>query len=305
VAGATRAVLIDKTLESKLDRHKTDVLKLLRHGKDVLFKLSYELFQARNTCLEHDSETSFGEWVEGLGISRSSAYRAISRWEIIAPHILTDTRPSVGQPPPFGGFLCFAQFEDSALDELAKPSTPKQALTKAIQIAQSGKGMTRKEALDLIAKLSDKGKPGGVRASSSSAPVSPGPATGEAADPSGEEDRTGTKPQEQGPRPPRSGKEKPGVASDKLGKCPNCASTKWTKDDFGCVVCAKCHHPHGEPTGGADEDRIGVQRSKTVKTAEALMRAFDDLNYLLAKPDEHTEAIASCKFLLKTARAWK
>ena len=94
-----------------------------------------------------------------------------------------------------------------------------------------------------------------------------------------------------------------GHAKKDLGKCPNCAGTKWDDDDLG-VSCSKCGHPHGEPTGDVDEDRIGTQRSKTVKTAEALMRAFDDLNMLLAKP-EHTEAVASCKFLLKTARAWK
>lgn len=88
------------------------------------------------------------------------------------------------------------------------------------------------------------------------------------------------------------------------GKCPNCAGTKWTANDEG-VCCAKCRHPHGEPSGGADEDRIGIQRSKTIKTAEALMRAFDDLHHLLAKSREHANAIATCKILLKTAREWK
>jgi hypothetical protein len=154
--------------------------------------------------------------------------------------------------------------------------------------------------------ISDKGKPGGAGTPSTTTPPRSGPASGEAADSSndsGKDVRTsGTKPQDHDPRPPRNGKAGPGVSQD-YGKCPNCASTKWTEDEFG-VSCAKCHHPHGEPTGGADEDRIGDQRSKTVKTADALMRAFDDLNTLLAKA-EHTEAIASCKFLLKTARNWK
>jgi len=154
---------------------------------------------------------------------------------------------------------------------------------------------------------SAKGKPGSVanqNAPPSQTPASSAP-TGEAADSSGEDERTdspGTKPQEHDPRPPRNGKAGPGVSQD-YGKCPNCASTKWTSDEFG-VSCAKCHHPHGEPVGNTDEERISTQRQKTVKTAEALMRAFDDLNALLAKP-EHVEAIASCKFLLKTARAWK
>jgi hypothetical protein len=149
--------------------------------------------------------------------------------------------------------------------------------------------------------ISAKGKPGGEETSLPKTPPSPGPASGEAAD-SGKDGPLGTKP-DQDPRPPRT--EQSGVASDKLGKCPNCASTKWTRDNFGCYVCAKCSQPHGEPTGGTDEDRVGIQRSKTVKTLEAALRAIDDLNMLLPKPDQHTEAVASCKFLLKTARAWK
>lgn len=154
--------------------------------------------------------------------------------------------------------------------------------------------------------ISAKGKPGGAKDAGSTTPPRSGPATDEAADSSGEDARKeapGTKPQEQDPRPPRNGTDKPGVSHD-YGTCPNCASKKWTADDFG-VTCAKCHHPHGEPTGGTDEDRVDTQRSKTVKTAEALMRAFDDLNMLLAKTDEHVEAIASCKFLLKCAKGWK
>lgn len=97
------------------------------------------------------------------------------------------------------------------------------------------------------------------------------------------------------------GKAKPDATD--YGKCPNCAGTKWTEDEDG-VVCAKCKHPHGEPTGGADEDRIATQRSKTVKTVEALQRAFDDLNLLLPKAD-HKQAAETCKVLLRMARGWK
>lgn len=90
-----------------------------------------------------------------------------------------------------------------------------------------------------------------------------------------------------------------------LGKCPNCAGKRWKKQEDGATVCKKCGHSHGEPVGERDLDRIGDQRAVTVKTVEAAIRAFDDLNMLQAKPDEHTEAIASCKFLLKTAKGWK
>ena len=106
----------------------------------------------------------------------------------------------------------------------------------------------------------------------------------------------------------------------KYGKCPNCGGNEWDEDDEG-VSCSKCHHPHGEPVGDPDEDRLKTQRQKTVKTVEALMRAFDDLNEMWARP-EHTGptkwtaeevdttlkdmgVISACKGLLKIARGWK
>ena len=121
-------------------------------------------------------------------------------------------------------------------------------------------------------------------------------------DPPGEDGRTesdGSDAQEPDHRPPRNGKDKP----VDYGKCPNCAGIKWDDDEFG-VSCAKCHHPHGEPAGDVDEDRMATQRQKTVKTVEALMRAFDDLQCMKARP-EHEEAIKLCKRLLKLAKGWK
>ena len=98
---------------------------------------------------------------------------------------------------------------------------------------------------------------------------------------------------------PRNGKaDKPDY-----GQCPACAGTKWKKTEDG-IQCAKCKHPHGEPAGDVEDDRVKTQRQKTVKTVEALMRAFDDLNLLLAKRD-HDAAINSCKALLKLAKEWK
>ena len=87
------------------------------------------------------------------------------------------------------------------------------------------------------------------------------------------------------------------------GKSPNCAGTKWDEDVDG-VSCTTCRHPHGEPAGDVDEDRIKTQRQKTVKTAEALMRAFDDLQTMRARA-EYSEAIKTCKGLIKTAKGWK
>lgn len=128
--------------------------------------------------------------------------------------------------------------------------------------------------LSITGLISAKGKPGGTRSSSPQSPPRSGPATGEAAG-----------------------------ASQDYGTCPNCQGKKWDADEFG-VSCSKCHHPHGEPVGNADEGKLGTQRAKTVKTIEALMRAFYDLNRMAARA-EHAEAIASCKSLLTTAKGWK
>lgn len=87
------------------------------------------------------------------------------------------------------------------------------------------------------------------------------------------------------------------------GKCPNCLGTKWDVDVDG-VSCAKCRHPHGEPAGDVDEDRLNTQRQKTIKTGEALMRAFDDLQ-TMKSTSKHDGAIKSCKALLEIAKGWK
>ncbi len=105
------------------------------------------------------------------------------------------------------------------------------------------------------------------------------------------------------PSPPSPPKASPAKAQPDYGKCPNCAGVKWTEDEDG-VVCKKCNHPHGEPAGDRDEDRIKTQKSKTVKTCEALLRAFDDLQTMKARP-EYDEAILRTKQLLAIARGWK
>lgn len=87
------------------------------------------------------------------------------------------------------------------------------------------------------------------------------------------------------------------------GQCPNCLGNKWDTLDDG-TYCARCNHPYGEPAGDVDEDRIKTQRQKTVKTIEALMRAFDDLQLLLPN-DLHEYSITTCKALLEAAKEWK
>ena len=93
------------------------------------------------------------------------------------------------------------------------------------------------------------------------------------------------------------------AGDSEYGKCPNCAGTKWDSDEFG-VSCSKCHHPYGEPAGDLDDGNLKTQRQKTVKTIEALMRAFDDLQTIKARP-ELGDVMDSCKALLKIAKGWK
>lgn len=123
---------------------------------------------------------------------------------------------------------------------------------------------------------------------------------------SGEDERTdsqGSEPvKETDPRPPRSGKEKPGT-----GTCPCCTGKKWVQDEFG-FTCAKCHHPWGEVADVQIEEQqghAGTLREKTRKTMEAAMRCFDDLNTLIPKAGAHKQAIELCKNLLKSAKSWK
>ena len=87
------------------------------------------------------------------------------------------------------------------------------------------------------------------------------------------------------------------------GVCPNCKGKTWVDDEFG-ICCAKCKHPYGEAVGDVDDDRIATQRSKTVKTGEALLRAFDDLHGMLPRK-EHGSAETQCKALIRMAKEWK
>lgn len=162
----------------------------------------------------------------------------------------------------------------TALYTLSAPETPKAAVEEAKKVAAKGLPMDAEQAKEIIAKF---------RANHPAPKAKPTP------------------PPAHKPEPRSEGADEP---EPDYGKCPNCAGTKWDNDHTG-VSCAKCHHPHGEPAGGADEDRISIQRSKTVKTAEALMRAFDDLHHLLPKRNEHKDTLGLCKQLLKAAKEWK
>ncbi len=165
----------------------------------------------------------------------------------------------------FGDFPTVGKIELGAMYVLSKSKGAKQ---KAIKLADKGIAVTQSMAKKLVKLCKPK-------------PPSP---------PSEDE-------------PPEPPQDAPETEPQDYGKCPNCAGVKWTEDEDG-VVCKKCNHPHGEPAGDRDEDRIKTQRQKTIKTAEALLRAFDDLQTMKARP-EYDEAILRTKQLLAIARGWK
>ena len=228
------------------------------------------LSEARDLC----GETSFKSWVAAeCGCSLRTAYN------YMAAHA------------EFGTCATVARIELGAMYVLTKNDRAKK---KALKLADKGITVTQSLAKELVAEATKQAGGGGGRSSSaggSAARNEPPPASD--IDPDTDPDTD-----------PDEIRISPAELKAPYDRCPNCAGTRWTEDDEGWA-CAKCHHPYGEPAGDVDEDRIKIQRQKTVKTCEALLRAFDDLHLLLPLADEHIEAVACCKSLLKIAKWWK
>lgn len=222
------------------------------------------------------ADQSFQAWVEReCGYSSRTAYRYIAAFE------------------HFGDCDNLSHIELSAMYELTKSDSAKK---KALKLADKGVRVTHAMAKQLVSDSAPKHQPSEAKQATPPAPSVPDETVEEAK-------------RQESPLPEeKAAQEKPDAApsadreATDFGRCPNCASTKWTEDASG-VACAKCHHPHGEPSGGADDDRIGIQKSKTRKTAESLMRAFDDLNFL-SPSNKHADAIAKCKQLLNAIKVW-
>jgi len=180
----------------------------------------------------------------------------------------------------FGSDSNLESVEVSALYVLAKNEKAKK---QALKLVDKGVRVTHAMAKELIEKSFPKPKNSTPKAS---APVDDGEPFDESAQPIWEQidELAKTMPD--------------------YGKCPNCAGKKWTETAEG-VSCAKCNQPHGEPTGGADDDRVATQRSKTVKTVESLMRAFGDLQHICPRADHDTNAKACCDRAWEIAQGWK
>jgi hypothetical protein len=287
---------LDKEVAKKLQNHAIHLRSALGRWGEAGKGVGEIICSAHEELAGKGRDGKFKSWVEAQGLSIQHAYDLMYVFERSKKY------PVIMSFPPTVAYLLSApSVSDAAIKEFEKQTDKGVKPTVA----------SAKETIERF-KISEKGKPGGVAASSDTRPASSDPVTGEAADSSGEDERTETQGNEaQGtdPRPPRSGKDKPGT-----GKCPNCAGTKWdedwAEDDAlkGTVFsCAKCHHPWGEPVDRQPEekDHVGTMRSKTVKTLEAAMRAFDDLNRLCPKAGTHKQSIELCKTLLKSAQSWK
>lgn len=235
---------------------------------------------ARELC---GSGKAFGEWVQReCGHSLRSAYNYIAAYE------------------NFGSCANFAQLELSAMYALTKNE---QAKKRALKLADKGIKVTHDIAKQLVADANEKVEESDDEPVEEVAEEADEAESDVAVESEPDSDEiidveAAANPSSQSP-PPRE----PSAESVDYGVCPNCKGKKWTVDEFG-VNCAKCNHPHGEPLGDVDEQRIREQRSKTIKTVEAAMRAFDDLQEM--RPNSvHGDSIALCKQLLGMAKGWK
>lgn len=260
-------------------------------SKELIHNAEVECLKLKKAINEnhHLSQRATGEAIE-RGVL---AGEMLLRWKELLPHgrfeSFTETH--------FDGSLRTARTYMQAAKYLN--SLPNRQRTAVLKEERSIAGLI---------SHSDRGKPGGGPSSSSeTSPAPSGPASGGAAGSGGPAGRSadGAETQQRADRADRDAHPSAGPPDNlgDLGKCPNCRGTEWYEDEDG-IACSKCHQAHGEPAGDVDGDRVATQRQKTIKTAEALMRAFDDLTDMCPRAS-HGEAIRLCKAALKIAREWK
>jgi len=256
-------------LEAELaGSRKRVVAEVMTHGRI--------LREVREVLANH-SDGVFCAWLDACGISRSSAYLAINSYE------------------KFGSFPNLENLEVSAVYELTKNEEAKK---RALKLAAKGVRISHTTAKELVREAVSKEFKGLLGKDKAQEVLAEHEVIGKESVHDDVDDR---EPQEAVTAGPRNGKDKEDRGD--LGKCPNCGGVRWDEDDEG-IACAKCHHPHGEPAGEVDEQRITDQRARTIKTAEALMREFDALNGLLPRAGIRT-ALDLCSQVIVLARAWK
>lgn len=260
--------VVDKDTKSDLIYFAGEILKARDAAAKSVIAMGKTLASAQERLANHSGGV-FIQWVETeCGFSERTAYNLIYAFR------------------EFGSFANFAKLEDSAMYALASPATPKKARLEAMKMADKGTPVTHAIAKEIIAKYkaqqqrSDNGKPGGGgNSSSNTTPVADGPAASQPAAVSPESDPFDVDPFEE---------------ESARGSQPEEGGENRSQTEVASPADSKA-----DP-----EKQFREQRSKTVKTVEALMRAFDDLQRL-RKHKAHAGAIAACKNLLQTAKNWQ
>lgn len=256
--------LVTKEEKSQLGTFEGRLIRSRRLVAAELVKHGEVLYEAQQVLAKYH-EGVFLEWLASVGISKSSAYRAIDVY--------------LG----FGSFPNWENLEVSAAYTLASNEKAKH---KALTLIEKGIKVTHAMAKQLIAAVTPAPPKGD---SDETTPVKGAAPAGVTHDREPAFPVTCVADDSGVLESPRADETLGKTESPPdHGKCPVCAGTDWTEED-GEIACAKCHHPHGEPAGDPDEDRNTTQRQKTTKTLEAVLRAFDDLQAMKPRT-EHTGA---------------
>lgn len=266
--------VVDKDTKSELIYYAAQILK----ARDAIGKSTIEmgghLAAAQERLADHSGGT-FTRWVETeCAFSERTAYNLINAYRV------------------FGSFANFAKLEDSAMYALASNGTPEKARREAMKLADKGVAVTHAKAREIIAKhkesSSDKGKPGG-EGSSPISPVADSPASATAADSEDLFDADSDSARETGPENGASDRSHT-VTSPAAESVPD-------SEDPPPPRNGKAGKPH-------DPDEVfKTEKSRAVKTAEALIRCVDDLHELKHNP-KHDSLVATCKSLVATFKAW-
>ncbi len=173
------------------------------------------------------------------------------------------------------GVTNYDNISPTALYLLSRDDTPKPVRTKVLRLAGKQTTVTKSDVKSILNKGGEKNDPE--------------PSPPESDEPIDDDSEPVPDPED---------------TPEDYGKCPNCAGERWKVDGDG-LACMKCNHPHGEPAGDVDEERIKTQRQKSRKTVEALMRAIADLHHLKPSPVRCAKAIKDCKRILAALNDWE
>lgn len=240
-----------------------------KSGAKVMLSLGESISTAHELLAKGGKDGMFSEWVEReCGFERTTAYNYLWAFK------------------RFSNCSTIEQFSPTSMYLLSAPESPKAASAEAEKRAGKGEKITVAKAKEILSRFKTPKQ--------SSAPRSAAPTT-----------------QAETRKPSldavvNASTSTPATGSAALSDDPIGDACEHERDEEG-DACRKCRAPM-EPVNmdsdPYDGGRLTTQRSKTVKTVEALMRAFDDLNTILSKKS-HRWAIDRCKELLVAAREWK